>query len=215
LSAIQQFLEQARQPANRSRAVQGLIVHPFLLIGIAFIAALAALWIGWQVRRERTLPGHREASFGAGLQAAGVANSKTGRETATQLTAPVCSEVGAFLEVISGDEILLGKMLPLYLGSRTTAGRSLEQAELIFNLHRHHSVVSRLHCEFDELNGIFRVRDLGSSQGTFVNGMRLPAGGEGQVLLAGDQVELGPSERGGVLLRFHSAAIRLVRPMRT
>jgi pSer/pThr/pTyr-binding forkhead associated (FHA) protein len=81
----------------------------------------------------------------------------------------------------------------------------------VFNLHSPHSVVSRLHCEFYETNGIFRVRDLGSTQGTFVNGMRILEGGEGQVLLEGDRVELGPAERGGVVLRFHSAAIRLVR----
>lgn len=188
-----------------------MIVHPLILVVIAFIAASAALWIGWQVRRGHAAPRRSEAAFGVSQPS----SRSAGRETATQISAPVCSEVGAFLEVISGDEVLLGKMIPLYMHSCTPAGRSLEQAELVFNLHRHHSVVSRLHCEFDEVNGIFRVRDLGSSQGTYVNGMRIPAGGDGQVLLAGDQVELGPRERGGVLLRFHSAAIRLVKPVLT
>lgn len=189
-----------------------MFIDPLLLLLFAIVSAGAATWIGWQARRQRTTPQRGEAFFHVGRQADRLPDGRAGRETATQISSPVSSQIGAFLEVVSGDDVLLGKMIPLYQQGCTKAGRSLEQAELVFNLHRPHSVVSRLHCEFADINGIFRVRDLGSSQGTYLNGMRLLAGGEGQVLLEGDRIELGPSERGGVLLRYHSANIRLVKP---
>ncbi len=175
----------------------GLLVAAYLLALTALAAALLALVLAWRGQKAGPAPSITAAP--------GV------RETATRLDCPVTTEVGGFLEVVSGDETLVGKLIPLYRYTPTLAGRSLEHAELVFNLHNPHSVVSRLHCEFNETNGIFRVRDLGSTQGTFVNGMRLMDGGEGQVLLEGDRVELGPAERGGVVLRYRSAAIRLVR----
>jgi hypothetical protein len=173
-----------------------------LLIALVVLLALGtALGVSWFMRRSQVPVSPVTGGF------------RAGRETATRIDSPVSAEVGAFLEVVSGDELLLGRMIPMYTGARTLAGRSVELAELVFNLHSPHSVVSRLHCEFDEVNGIYRVRDLGSTQGTFVNGMRLMPGGEGQILLEGDRVELGPAERGGVLLRFHNAKIRLVLPL--
>ncbi|MFN2196755.1 MAG: FHA domain-containing protein [Anaerolineales bacterium] len=178
-----------------------VLFDPVWLSLAAVGIALTAAWVVWRARPARQ------------PQELPPTAAPAGRETATRLDLPVTTEVGGFLEVVSGDETLAGKMIPLYLHVCTTAGRSLEQAELVFNLHRPVSVVSRLHCEFDEINGVFRVRDLASTQGTFVNGMRLPAGGEGQILLHGDRLELGPAERGGVVLRFHSASIRLVRQL--
>jgi pSer/pThr/pTyr-binding forkhead associated (FHA) protein len=64
--------------------------------------------------------------------------------------------------------------------------------------------VSRLHCLFDIDPPTVRVRDLGSRNGTFVNGMRIghPARtGEGLLpteepqleLHVGDEVQLGPT----------------------
>jgi hypothetical protein len=178
-----------------------LIYDPIWLTLAVIGLALTAAWTLWRTRPVRP------------PQASAPPAAPAGRETATRLDLPVSAEVGGFLEVLSGDDTLLGKLIPLYQHTTTTAGRSLEQAELVFNLHREISVVSRLHCEFDEVNGVFRVRDLASTQGTFLNGMRLPVGGEGQVLLDGDRLELGPAERGGVVLRFHSASIRLVRQL--
>lgn len=178
-----------------------ILFDPIWLSLAALGITLVAAWAVWRARPARP------------PQVVQPPASPAGRETATRLDLPVTAEVGGFLEVLSGDDTLVGKLIPLYRHTCTTAGRSLEQAELVFNLHRPVSVVSRLHCEFDEINGIFRVRDLASTQGTFVNGMRLPVGGEGQVLLDGDRLELGPAERGGVVLRFHSASIRLVRQL--
>src|SRR3954463_13759678 len=55
------------------------------------------------------------------------------------------------------------------------------------------SQVSRKHCELFEKKGILLVKDLGSSNGTFVNGKRI----EGQrVLEPGDELTVG-----GVKLR--------------
>jgi hypothetical protein len=124
------------------------------------------------------------------------------RKTITRLTNPVHSDVGAYLEVLRGDDALKGKAIPLHMGTVTPVGRSPQEAELVFDLGSERSVVSRLHCEFRDDNGIFRLRDLGSSHGTFVNGIRLPEGGDGQILGEGDKIELGPVERGGILLTF-------------
>jgi hypothetical protein len=126
------------------------------------------------------------------------------RETITRLTRPISSEAGAYLEVLRGDDDLKGKSIPLYMRTVTPAGRSPQEAELVFDLGNDRSVVSRRHCEFREEDGIFKIRDLGSSHGTYVNGIRLPEGGDGQALADGDKIELGPAERGGVLILFRA-----------
>jgi hypothetical protein len=129
------------------------------------------------------------------------------RDTVTRLTRPAgMAEVGAYLEVLRGDEELKGKPIPLYIRTVTPVGRNPQEAELVFDLANERSVVSRRHCEFREENGEFKVRDLGSTHGTYVNGIRLPEGGDGQILSDGDKIELGPAERGGVLLQFKLAS---------
>jgi pSer/pThr/pTyr-binding forkhead associated (FHA) protein len=51
------------------------------------------------------------------------------------------------------------------------------------------SEVSRRHCQFFEKNGMLLVKDLGSSNGTFLNGKKI----EGQrVLEPGDELTVGP-----------------------
>jgi pSer/pThr/pTyr-binding forkhead associated (FHA) protein len=51
------------------------------------------------------------------------------------------------------------------------------------------SEVSRRHCQFFEKNGLLLVKDLGSSNGTFLNGKKI----EGQrVLEPGDELTVGP-----------------------
>src|SRR3954452_12953990 len=51
------------------------------------------------------------------------------------------------------------------------------------------SEVSRRHCQFFEKNGLLLVKDMGSSNGTFLNGKRI----EGQrVLEPGDELTIGP-----------------------
>jgi len=66
----------------------------------------------------------------------------------------------------------------------TTAGRHDE-----CQLRIKSSEVSRKHCQFFEKNGMLMVKDLGSANGTFLNGKKI----EGQrVLEPGDELTLGP-----------------------
>jgi predicted component of type VI protein secretion system len=66
----------------------------------------------------------------------------------------------------------------------TTAGRHDE-----CQLRIKSSEVSRRHCQFFEKNGLLLVKDMGSSNGTFLNGKRI----EGQrVLEPGDELTIGP-----------------------
>ncbi len=66
----------------------------------------------------------------------------------------------------------------------TTAGRHDE-----CQLRIKSSEVSRRHCQFFEKNGMLLVKDLGSANGTFLNGKKI----EGQrVLEPGDELAIGP-----------------------
>jgi pSer/pThr/pTyr-binding forkhead associated (FHA) protein len=48
--------------------------------------------------------------------------------------------------------------------------------------------VSRRHCQLDRHSGLFALRDLGSSNGTFVNGEKI----EEAQLKPGDHIQIGP-----------------------
>src|SRR3954469_701274 len=66
----------------------------------------------------------------------------------------------------------------------TTIGRHDE-----CNLRIKSSQVSRRHCELFEKKGLLLVKDLGSSNGTLVNGKRIQAQ---RVLEPGDELSIGP-----------------------
>ena len=70
-------------------------------------------------------------------------------------------------------------------GSVKTIGRS-NGAEFIVNA----ELVSRLHCQLSATAGSLRVKDLGSTNGTFVNGKRVAA----SELLDGDRLAVGRVE---------------------
>jgi pSer/pThr/pTyr-binding forkhead associated (FHA) protein len=70
-------------------------------------------------------------------------------------------------------------------GSVKTIGRS-NGAEFIVNA----ELVSRLHCQLSASDGGLRVKDLGSTNGTFVNGKRIVA----SELRDGDRLAVGRVE---------------------
>ncbi|MCD6393990.1 MAG: FHA domain-containing protein [Planctomycetes bacterium] len=68
-------------------------------------------------------------------------------------------------------------------GSVTVVGRQ-QECDLCIPL----MVVSRKHCEINHDGGVLRVRDLGSRNGTLVNGKKIADA----VLNAGDTLHIGP-----------------------
>ena len=79
-------------------------------------------------------------------------------------------------------------------GERCVIGRPPDADIQLTNPH-----VSRSQAEVVEVDGRHRVHDLGSKNGTLLNGAPIPA--EGRWLSDGDRVELA---RGQVVLRYHS-----------
>ena len=67
--------------------------------------------------------------------------------------------------------------------------------------------VSRMHVQFLPEKGSFRIRDLGSTNGTFVNGLRIE--GEGVLLRTGDRIELAPDQ---VVFKFHEQGKTVALP---
>lgn len=56
------------------------------------------------------------------------------------------------------------------------------------DLHIPITSVSRRHCQLNQDQGVMKIRDLGSRNGTYVNGKRV----EETVIKAGDQMKVGP-----------------------
>ena len=67
--------------------------------------------------------------------------------------------------------------------------------------------VSRQHAQILLDNGNYRISDLGSKNGTYVNGVRLTS--EARVLNSGDRIELGEDQ---VVLRFQTWSSTLTLP---
>jgi ABC-type multidrug transport system ATPase subunit len=73
----------------------------------------------------------------------------------------------------------------LVLDRGLTVGRQEYPGQIVFD----HPAVSRRHAAFDVGNGKTTVRDLGSTNGTFVNGARID---RPRVIVAGDRIDIGP-----------------------
>jgi transcriptional regulator with GAF, ATPase, and Fis domain len=98
--------------------------------------------------------------------------------------------VASKLVVIGG--VFAGEVFPLDF-HEVTVGRDAENTIGIPD-----AAISRRHCAFSRDDGGWRVRDLGSSNGTFVNGVQV----QDHLLADGDHVAAGES----VLLFVHGAA---------
>jgi pSer/pThr/pTyr-binding forkhead associated (FHA) protein len=79
--------------------------------------------------------------------------------------------------------VMSGEILPL-AGSELTFGRDASNTICIPD-----AALSRHHCAFTQQNGAWVVRDLKSSNGTFVNGIQIST----HALADGDQIKAGGS----------------------
>lgn len=80
------------------------------------------------------------------------------------------------VRLLSSDFKCVIDRLPAMIGRGAAAGIRLGDPE-----------ISRNHCQIEELNGLLLIRDLGSTNGTFVNGHPVTK----TTLFPGDQVSLG------------------------
>lgn len=89
---------------------------------------------------------------------------------------------------------------------QTPIGRSHDYAELCFHAERQRSPISGLHCTLHEdEGGGWSLEDEDSTNGTYINGVRLPGLGQRVALHDGDVIELAQVERGGMKFRFRLA----------
>ncbi|MES2790171.1 MAG: FHA domain-containing protein [Planctomycetota bacterium] len=82
---------------------------------------------------------------------------------------------------------MLAQLIPQDGGQPITIDRDLTlvgRNRHVCNLHLNHSSVSKIHCLIVKTDGLLFIRDLGSSNGTRVNGQRVTRG----ALLPGDQL---------------------------
>ena len=82
---------------------------------------------------------------------------------------------------------MLAQLIPQDGGQSITIDRDLTlvgRNRHVCDLHLNHSSVSKIHCLIVKTDGLLFIRDLGSSNGTRVNGQRVIRG----ALLPGDQL---------------------------
>ena len=82
---------------------------------------------------------------------------------------------------------MLAQLIPQEGGQAITIDRDLTlvgRNRHVCDLHLNHSSISKIHCLIVKTDGLLFIRDLGSSNGTRVNGQRVSRG----ALLPGDQL---------------------------
>ena len=82
---------------------------------------------------------------------------------------------------------MLAQLIPQEGGQPITIDRDLTlvgRNRHVCDLHLNHSSISKIHCLIVKTDGLLFIRDLGSSNGTRVNGQRVSRG----ALLPGDQL---------------------------
>lgn len=135
------------------------------VIIVAICAAGGALL--WTMRKKASEGG---GSAGAGAQ--GATQQPPGGQPfsfpSCSGQAPAAGAASASLDATGGP--LAGSRFPLRL-SGVTIGRRTDQCAVIFPPHT--PGVSGVHCRVDYSNGSYTLTDLGSSNGTFLNGQRM------------------------------------------
>ncbi|MBL8093730.1 MAG: FHA domain-containing protein [Anaerolineales bacterium] len=113
----------------------------------------------------------------------------------------------AYLDALEGLDPAARTSFDLF--GQTPIGRSHDYAELCFHAERQRSPISGLHCTVHEDEGGvgWSIEDEDSTNGTYVNGVRLPGLGQRLALHDGDVIELAQVERGGLKFRFRLAAV--------
>jgi len=146
----------------------------------------------------KTADGMRRLPHNATLGDLGLLTGMTLLLLAEDQATDLPSGTGALLRTDLGDPIPL-------VGTRMTVGRS-DAAHGVFvdvdlgpfDLRKY---TSRKHASIEVRDGSYFVQDLGSTNGTFVNGQRLAPRTE-QALKDGDVIEFGKAEKGGVRASF-------------
>ena len=166
---------------------------PLLLVLILLVVAMAIGFV-WLWR-------HRGAVSSAGQQMGRRLTDVYRRLTQTgRRRTPL-----AYLDAIEGLDP--GARNSFEVFGETPIGRSHDYAELCFHAERQRSPISGLHCTLHEdEGGGWSLEDEDSTNGTYVNGIRLPGLGQRVPLHDGDVIELAQVERGGMKFRFRLAS---------
>jgi ABC transport system ATP-binding/permease protein len=100
--------------------------------------------------------------------------------------------VFTLIEVDFTEETVMGRVADLVperdrlpLDRSLTVGRQDFPEQIVFD----HPAVSRRHAAFEVADRVVRVRDLGSANGTFINGVRID---RPQPIVPGDRIDIGP-----------------------
>jgi hypothetical protein len=90
------------------------------------------------------------------------------------------------------------------LSGKNIIGRDRSQVNLVIE----HPVISRKHCQIkEEINGGFRIQDLNSRNGTFVNNRQVDK--NGRVLQPDDEISFGPARRVVYQLSFPNISSKI------
>lgn len=189
---------------------------PALCSNWDLIASLAPLFVALAafglllvyIRRNPKVPQRVKAGLGTMMTHIGgtrmggtrVGGTRTdGNPGATRMVQPIES-AKAILIALEGNSG--SKQTEFRINKTTTLGRSGDHADLVFQSdQKDRSPISRLHCTLVEKDGSFGLKDQGSSNGTFINGVRLKAD-QLNPLSDGDIIELARVQDGGVKLKF-------------
>jgi pSer/pThr/pTyr-binding forkhead associated (FHA) protein len=173
-----------------------------LPLGSLVIAVLTLLVVVVYLRRNPKVQQKVKERLGTMMTDMRGPRTGGGSPGATSIVQPVES-AKATLEIVAGKSGTDRLVFPL--NETVTLGRSSDHAQLVFQSNRENSPISRLHCTILEKGDFFELRDEGSANGTFLNGVRLKSG-DLHRLGNGDTIELARAQDGGVKFKFQAVS---------